>query len=984
MHVLALCASIAACAAPTAAARPDAGSDEPRRPSAGAEKHPRLESRVQAVAAAGDARGPGAALEAARAQGLETSANLVRLVIKGTPADVRAAVEAQGGAVDGTAGGLTEALVPAGRLAALSAQRGVEYVRPPSALIPLGTDSQGVAATAAAAWQSKGVTGAGSKVAVIDIGFEGLAARQAAGELPTTITSVDFCSTPMGAPEKHGTAVAEIVYETAPGAQLFLICIETEVDLANAAAYVKANGITIVNHSVGWFNTARGDGTGGTGTPDAIVADARANGVLWVNAAGNAAQQHWSGSFADANANGVHEFAPSDETNTVTINPGRKVCGFLKWDSWPTTSQDFDLYLSRESDQTVLASSTTQQSGTQAPTEALCYINPTGAPETYAFAILRANASSAPRFDFFVTIGKTLEYQTPAVSLLEPATSASALAVGAYCWATDALEPYSSLGPTIDGRIKPDLTGPDAVSSALYGAFTACGTSGFNGTSAASPHVAGAAALLQGMFPLATAGELQAWLEDDAYDLGPTAGKDTSTGSGKLLLPTSAPLVSTTAPGSDEAATSGFTVTGTVAPLGLATSFRWEYGLTTAYGAQTAPLSLASPRAGQQVSASLTGLAPDTEYRYRLVATNLFGTTFGENRTRRTAIARPPTATTSPASAIGPDRAILAGSVTPNGTSTDVSFEWGTTTGYGNLTPVQSGGATGMSVVTAPLTGLRPSTTYRYRLVASSIYGRSVGADGSFTTADPPSPAASGGGGSGSTPNLRLALAGSRTSLAPNESVDVVATLANTGSAGSVQTRIVIELPGTMTLLGSPAYDRGSGCTGIQRLDCFLDYLPNGGTTKVLFSVRVAGGGAQTLTAAAGADRDSDPSDNAASLTFQVRSVVVPSSVVPSGTKIGTAGANVLTGDAGANILSGLGGSDRLFGRGGNDTLYGGAGNDLLDGGLGLDRYFGGTGRDTIRARDGRRERIDCGPGRDTAIVDKGDAVRGCEIVRRG
>ncbi len=987
-RVLALCASVAACLTSTAAARVDAGGAERRAPQhpEGVEKHPRLDSRLLGVVSADRAAGPAAALQAARARALATSGDQVRVVIQGAPAAVRAAVEANGGEVDGTAGTLTEALVPAGRLAELSAQGGVEYVRPPSALVPLGTDSQGVAAAAASAWHAKGVTGSGAKVAVIDTGFEGLAARQAAGELPATTTSVDFCTASMGAPEKHGTAVAEVVHEMAPGAQLFLICIETEVDLANAAAYVKANGITIVNHSIGWYNTARGDGTGGAGTPDAIVADARAHGVLWINSAGNGAQQHWAGSYTDANANGLHEFAGSDETNTVTINAGRTFCGYVKWDSWPTTDQDFDLYLRRNADQALLASSTTLQNGAQTPAEALCFTNMTAAPETYAFTIRRANASTAPRFDFFVTVGKTLEHQVPAVSLLEPATSPGALAVGAHCWANDTLEPYSSNGPTIDGRVKPDLTGPDSVTSALYGPFTACGTSGFNGTSSAAPHVAGAAVLLRGMFPLASANELQAWLEDDAADLGPP-GKDTSTGSGKLLLPTSPPLASTSAPGTDAPTTSGFTVAGTVSPLGVATTYRWQYGLTTAYGSDTSPLALASPRTAQQVSASLTGLAPDTEYHYRLVTTNLFGTTVGEDRTRRTAKPLPPVAATSSPTSVGHDQAVLAGTVTPNGTSTDVRFEWGTTTAYGNLTPVQSGGATGTSAVTAPLSGLQPSTTYHYRLVASSLYGQSAGPDVTFTTPSPPPPPpapATGGGGGGTIPNLRLTLAGSRTSLVPNGSVDVIATLANAGSAGSLQTRLLIDLPTTMTLLGPPAYDRGSGCTGAQRLDCFLDYVPNGVATRVLFSVRVAGTGAQTLTATAGADRDSDPSDNAASLTFQVgggsRAIAVS---VPTGTKTGTAGANVLTGDGGANILRGRGGHDRLYGRGGNDTLYGDAGNDLLDGGAGLDRFFGGTGRDTIRARDGRRERIDCGPGRDTAIVDKGDVVRGCETVRR-
>ena len=36
-----------------------------------------------------------------------------------------------------------------------------------------------------------------------------------------------------------------------------------------AEAYAKAQGIRIINHSVGWFNTSRGDGSGAAGTPDA-------------------------------------------------------------------------------------------------------------------------------------------------------------------------------------------------------------------------------------------------------------------------------------------------------------------------------------------------------------------------------------------------------------------------------------------------------------------------------------------------------------------------------------------------------------------------------------------------------------------------------------------------------------------------------------------------------------------------------------------
>jgi Ca2+-binding RTX toxin-like protein len=43
----------------------------------------------------------------------------------------------------------------------------------------------------------------------------------------------------------------------------------------------------------------------------------------------------------------------------------------------------------------------------------------------------------------------------------------------------------------------------------------------------------------------------------------------------------------------------------------------------------------------------------------------------------------------------------------------------------------------------------------------------------------------------------------------------------------------------------------------------------------------------------------------------------------------------------------------------------------------------GGAGNDRISARDGERDRVRCGPGRDTAIVDRGDRVKGCEVVKR-
>ena len=65
-------------------------------------------------------------------------------------------------------------------------------------------------------------------------------------------------------------------------------------------------------------------------------------------------------------------------------------------------------------------------------------------------------------------------------------------------------------------------------------------------------------------------------------------------------------------------------------------------------------------------------------------------------------------------------------------------------------------------------------------------------------------------------------------------------------------------------------------------------------------------------------------------------------------------------------------------------ALAGGRGNDKLNGGPGKDTFSGGAGNDRINARDGTKEKIDCGKGKkDRAKVDKKDRVKHCEKVKR-
>jgi len=105
----------------------------------------------------------------------------------------------------------------------------------------------------------------------------------------------------------------------------------------------------------------------------------------------------------------------------------------------------------------------------------------------------------------------------------------------------------------------------------------------------------------------------------------------------------------------------------------------------------------------------------------------------------------------------------------------------------------------------------------------------------------------------------------------------------------------------------------------------------------------------------------------------------------------GGAGRDTVSGGAGNDTASGGTGNDTVSGGAGNDTVSGGPGNDAVTGGPGKDTLSGGPGSDTINARDGNADRVDCGPGTDTATVDSKDTIAGassqnpngsCESVR--
>jgi hypothetical protein len=73
--------------------------------------------------------------------------------------------------------------------------------------------------------------------------------------------------------------------------------------------------------------------------------------------------------------------------------------------------------------------------------------------------------------------------------------------------------------------------------------------------------------------------------------------------------------------------------------------------------------------------------------------------------------------------------------VNPNALPTSVHFEYGTTAAYGSSTPPVAGGnGVSAGTVSAAVAGLKPNTTYHYRVVAASADGSVAGADSTFTT----------------------------------------------------------------------------------------------------------------------------------------------------------------------------------------------------------------------------------------------------------
>jgi ABC-type phosphate transport system substrate-binding protein len=166
------------------------------------------------------------------------------------------------------------------------------------------------------------------------------------------------------------------------------------------------------------------------------------------------------------------------------------------------------------------------------------------------------------------------------------------------------------------------------------------------------------------------------------------------------------------------------------------TSCIFEYGPTTAYGS-TVPCGSIPEAPNYPVTVAATAkVSEHTGYHYRIVATNSVGTSRGADVTFTS---RPYAVEdiTEAASLINHTHATLNATVNPQGgLVSSCYFEYGTTTSYGTTAPCATGPGSGEAAValSAALSGLRESTTYHYRIVATNPIATTRGADSTFTT----------------------------------------------------------------------------------------------------------------------------------------------------------------------------------------------------------------------------------------------------------
>lgn len=454
------------------------------------------------------------------------------------------------------------AFIPVEQLEALAAEIDVFFIQPAwDPLLNKDDTSEGdVTHRANVARSTFSVDGTGVQVGVLSDSVDALATLQASGDLPA-VTVLPGQSGNPGSSE--GTALLEIVFDLAPGADLFYAtAFNGEASFAANIIALQEAGCDVIVDDVGYFAEFV--------FQDGIIAQAvetvTARGATYFSSAGNSGNESdgtsgvwegdWSLSAGDPFGDGtlVHDFDDTPEVDTFlnTLTAASSSVYTLQWsDPAGASSNDYDLFLINSAGTAVTAASTNVQSGTQNPFE----IIGASSSDTGRHLLVAKAAGAADRFlhmnsnrgRLSISTNGQIAGHAGAVSAFGVAAVdvADAGGTGSVFDGSESIETFSSDGPrrvfyTADGtpitagnfsstggtvRAKPDITAGDGVSTATPGFST------FFGTSASAPHAAAIAALLIEQGVATTSAGIRTIMTGSALDIEAT-GIDNDSGAG--------------------------------------------------------------------------------------------------------------------------------------------------------------------------------------------------------------------------------------------------------------------------------------------------------------------------------------------------------------------------------------------------------------------------------------------------------------------